>query len=679
MAIEEKLLLTIEAAQSAKTIKELEEGLKLARKALKEAELGSEDYNEILKATIELQKQHTNALRLGTKEVSAADSSYNALSRTLSVLKDEWKRLGEGIERTELGEKIKDVNNRLKELDATTGVYGRNVGNYERAALGFGNLQFQIQQVARELPSLSGGFNTFFLAISNNLPMLSDELARARAEIKLMKSEGQKVPSLFSVIAKSVFSWQTALVAIVTVLSLYGKDIVNWGKNLLSAAKNADAASKATEGLNKVLREGDDTLAAQIVSIRSLQMQWGLLCGDLEKQKKFIEDNKSEFEELGISIQNVNDFENAFVNNTSDLIQSLKQRAKAAAAQGLAQETYKKALAEQIKVEEEIAKGRLSYVAQSTMDGGMALIPERREYTEAEKEAMMGSIRAIEAEAEAYLTLANSANTAADAILGKNGIEKDGGKKQDVKLLGIIDTTNQDEKSWLQEYENRLLEFETNVYDRRAELQALDDQYTSNSLNNIQKVVTAQIDAYNQEKRLEEAKKKLKKAAVSYGAQMADAAAQIAGENTMVGKALAVASATASTYLTAQQAYASQFLPIPDATSPARGKIAMAAAIMSGLANVKSILSVKTDGKSTSMPSVGAGTTMYTAAPAVIQQVPVMRSLTGAIEEDRLNRLVGSNEQIAVGTNQPVKAYVVQSELEGEQLYADTREKESSF
>ena len=103
-------------------------------------------------------------------------------------------------------------------------------------------------------------------------------------------------------------------------------------------------------------------------------------------------------------------------------------------------------------------------------------------------------------------------------------------------------------------------------------------------------------------------------------------------------------------------------------------KPAAAAAVASGLANIKAILAVKTDGKSTSMPAVGA--TMMTAAPAVIQQVPVMRSLTGASEDERLNAIADNTGQTA---SRPVKAYVVQSELEGEQLYAETREKESSF
>jgi hypothetical protein len=40
-----------------------------------------------------------------------------------------------------------------------------------------------VQQIVRELPSAAMGLNMFFLAISNNLPILTDEIKRAKAAI----------------------------------------------------------------------------------------------------------------------------------------------------------------------------------------------------------------------------------------------------------------------------------------------------------------------------------------------------------------------------------------------------------------------------------------------------------------------------------------------------------------
>lgn len=675
MAITEEVLLKINTAQSAKTIAELENGLKLARKALKEAEFGSKEYNAVLKATTDLQRQLTNVTRIGTKEISEADSSYNALSRTLSILKEDYKKLGDSVERTNLSKKIQDVNNRLKELDASTGVYSRNVGNYSSM---FGNFQFQIQQVAREIPSLSNGMNTFFLAISNNLPMLADEFARVRTEIKMLKAEGQRVPSLFSVISKSVFSWQTALVALVTILTLYGKDIIQWGKDMLSAARNADAATIATRNLNEAMQTENDTLANQLTTIRLLQIEWGLLGGNLEKQRQFINDNQAAFSNLGIAIKDVSDFENAFIDNTSDLIRSLQQRAKATAAQELAQEAYKKALSERIKVEEKIAKGTFDTVVESYGVGSELMKPQQRDYTAGEQEELLAPVVALEAQADAYLGIAASANLAADAILGLASIQKSG-EENGVNGAGLTTgdvnsyaNASQELDTFRREWREQFLSDEAVFYD---DLTKLEDEHAKNSLA-IEKFITAETEKQaRKRKEIAEREKQWQRDKYNYIATIASAAAQIAGQETAAGKAFAVASATISTYLSAQRAFESQFNPIAEISSPARGALAAAAAVASGLANIHSILSVKTDGTTTSMASV-PNSSVQSYAPAVVQQVPVMRTLTGASEEERLNQLTESNKQIAAN---PVRAYVVYSDIEGKRKYTEQTEKEASF
>ncbi len=93
-----------------------------------------------------------------------------------------------------------------------------------------------------------------------------------------------------------------------------------------------------------------------------------------------------------------------------------------------------------------------------------------------------------------------------------------------------------------------------------------------------------------------------------------NAASDIAGNNTVAGKALAIASTTISTYLSAQQAFQSQFQPVADYTSPIRGALAAGIAVVAGLANVKKILSVKVPAKGGSGGggAVGAAPTINT-------------------------------------------------------------------
>jgi len=122
---------------------------------------------------------------------------------------------------------------------------------------------------------------------------------------------------------------------------------------------------------------------------------------------------------------------------------------------------------------------------------------------------------------------------------------------------------------------------------------------------------------------------------------------ELVGKETKAGKALAVSSALISTYLSAQKAYESQFMPLALVDSPVRGAIAAAAAIASGLANVKAIIS---EGKS--KPSTTAG------RPQV--EAPDF-NVVGASPESQLAQTVAGQQA------KPIKAFVVGKEITSQQ------------
>lgn len=133
------------------------------------------------------------------------------------------------------------------------GNYQRNVGNY---ASGWNGLNVSIQQIARELPALSVSANTFFLAISNNLPIFIDELKKARVEYELLKKSGQTATPVFKQVLSPLLSWQTALVVGITLLSSYGGEITKWVGSLFDARKEIDYLKQLQEDLNKAQKEG---------------------------------------------------------------------------------------------------------------------------------------------------------------------------------------------------------------------------------------------------------------------------------------------------------------------------------------------------------------------------------------------------------------------------------------
>ena len=125
-------------------------------------------------------------------------------------------------------------------------------------------------------------------------------------------------------------------------------------------------------------------------------------------------------------------------------------------------------------------------------------------------------------------------------------------------------------------------------------------------------------------------------------------ASKIAGESTGVGKALAVAGTLVSTYSAAQKAYDSQII-VGDPTSQLRANIARAAAILSGLANVKAIMSVKSPAmKETTSVSGGTG--------AISVQAPDF-NVVGQGGVNQLGQVIGAQ------FGQPLRAYVVSGDI----------------
>ena len=131
-------------------------------------------------------------------------------------------------------------------------------------------LGFQIQQVARELPSLAYGPQIFFSAISNNLPMLADEIARAKKSVDELKKAGQTFTPVWKQIASSIFSWQTLLVAGVTVLTLYGKEITSWVASLFKGKTAIDTAAAALEQFNSAMAQGSVSAQSELTKLNLL-------------------------------------------------------------------------------------------------------------------------------------------------------------------------------------------------------------------------------------------------------------------------------------------------------------------------------------------------------------------------------------------------------------------------
>ena len=266
----------------------------------------------------------------------AASGSMNEMSQQLSRMRIVYRNLTEAERNSDFGKgllaSIQLTDAEIKKLDATIGNHQRNVGNY---ASGWNGLNVSIQQMVRELPSLSMGFNTFFLAISNNLPIFVDELKRATAQVKEMKAAGQQTTPVWKQLLGGIFSWQTALIVGITLLTQYGDKIIDWVKGLFNGGEAAKKAAEEQKKLNEAIKDFSKEWTTEAGKLRAsyerLRLEWLALSTEQEK-RKWIKDNATEIGNLGVAFDNLAEAEDFFEKNTKNVIRAFELRAQAAAA-----------------------------------------------------------------------------------------------------------------------------------------------------------------------------------------------------------------------------------------------------------------------------------------------------------------------------------------------------------
>lgn len=322
-------------SDNKETISALRTSLRELSKEYKKGAISEEEYKSKRDATVsqlrmltEQNKQYSAILRNHTQVAIATAGSYNEMKASMLQLEKEYYNLSqaarEGAKGMDILNNIGKLNQQLKDIDAQMGNYQRNVGNY---ASGWNGLNVSIQQIARELPALSVSANTFFLAISNNLPIFIDELKKARGEYELLKKSGQTATPVFKQVLSSLLSWQTALVVGITLLSSYGGEITKWVGSLFDARKEIDYLKQLQEDLNKAQKEGVKNAQDEAVKLDILYRAAVNLNKPMGERKKAVEELKKQYPSY---FKNISD-ENILIGKAADSYQRLSTSIIAAA------------------------------------------------------------------------------------------------------------------------------------------------------------------------------------------------------------------------------------------------------------------------------------------------------------------------------------------------------------
>ena len=369
---------------------------------------------------------------------NSAEGSYNRLSAQYALNKIRLNQMSAAErEAADSGKKLETETNAIYQqmikLQEATGNYRLSVGHYQKTWDGLG---ISISQVVRELPAAAVSLNTFFLGISNNIPMVVDEIKRLRRQNELLAAEGKKQISVTGSIVKALFGWNTALVVLLTVFSMYGKEIITWIDKTLAGRDAAKSFEDALEDLNSELGKGSTgAYGQQIAVLRRLSENWRDLGDNIKAQTQWIKDNEKEFGKLGITIDNINDANNAFVENTESVVAAYKARAKAEAALNIVSQQYQKLLAAENKAEAEKVREygffdkTINYFKAlwggiSGPDSDLSLETRLKKQRQRNVESLQKDAKSLEQEVESYFNVWKFYEDQADALFKEIGLEE---------------------------------------------------------------------------------------------------------------------------------------------------------------------------------------------------------------------------------------------------------------
>lgn len=258
--------------EGRKKIDAYEKQVRSLAKAEEDLKLAMTDTSKEIAVLKQQQTDQTRLNKLVAKLNNSMAGSYNALSAQYELNKIKMNNLSQSyLENTEAGKRLvkqtAEIYAAMDKYQKSTGKHTLSVGNYKQA---FDGLGFSVSQVARELPSLAISANTFFLAISNNIPMVIDEIQKLRAANEAAAKAGEAQVSITGKLIKSMFSFNTVMVLVLTAFSLWGKDITNWIGSLFTGKKRVENLTGSLKHMADAMQNARLETAKETVKLNVL-------------------------------------------------------------------------------------------------------------------------------------------------------------------------------------------------------------------------------------------------------------------------------------------------------------------------------------------------------------------------------------------------------------------------
>ncbi len=426
-----------------------------------EANLNDVDAS-VAKAKANFSAMNAKQLQTGNifKQTTATTQNYTS---SLELLKKQLREINDP--------KLQQLQHHaMQQMKQDVDNFNKSTNQVGAAKSQFNGLGNSINQITRELPAFAISAQTGFMAISNNIPMLADEIERLSAKNKELAASGQKTVPVWKTVVKNLFSWQSAMSLGIVLITVFGKEIGKWIANLIRGNRTLDEFKESRKALSEAFRSNDFKKATLSVIELSSKIKMAKN-GFYDKRKALEEYNKSLGKTVG-KAKNLAEAEKWLIDNKNKYVEMVLYKATATKLMEKAAQKQVDAALKTSGVEIDYGGLLLNKITSGNLSGTIA-----------------GYIKKQKKDAERAKKDANSlTKIAEDFIKKQTELEKE---------LGITFTPSPDKEVNARKNLLEKLEALDKEYARKSmssdeqELQALRDKFAK---------IRAEIEKYNKQK-----------------------------------------------------------------------------------------------------------------------------------------------------------------------------------
>ena len=298
----------VSAGYSFKSLGDAKKYIDKLKASLIDLDETSEDYAERVDEIDKVQDKLNKAMKATGDKTKDAEGSYNALSKQMSELKKAFKATNDEAEREVLAKQIVNINDQLKEMDASIGNYQRNVGNYEAAFTdGLLNIAAKVKALSDPMALATKGVNALGKAMKALIanPVGAVIMAIVVA-IKALKKGFEQSETATNSLKRAFSALQPIMNAISNVFTGFAKIVGSIAENAIPALVNGlmKASDWMMNLLNKIGIVSDEKLEsfrksieAQKEAVKTTQELTDREIALTERKRKFMKDEaKAEME-----------------------------------------------------------------------------------------------------------------------------------------------------------------------------------------------------------------------------------------------------------------------------------------------------------------------------------------------------------------------------------------------